>query len=224
MLVKIVNIVSYCLCRFTILFIVRPEVKIDPAVLTYRKKRDEGLVMISNHKLLLDSWIICASLPAKTFFSLMPVRIMGALDFADPVANTLQKLGVVKIIYYLYGVLGFHKEWTLEQKLGPFVSCLKSKGTILVFPEGRLVHESGVAPFKQGIVRIYQQAPSDILPFAVNKEKNKIKVAIGAPLRLPTSILTSEDPTDPFPTKSCEFLRQLVKKLYGKEDNLIKLN
>ena len=222
MLVKIVNVVSYLFCQL-ILLVIRPEIKIDPSILIYRKKSGQGLIMISNHKSLLDPWVICASLPPKTFFSLMPVRIMGALDFADPTANWLNKLGIVRIVYYLYGVMGFRQEWTFEEKLAPFINCLKTGGTILVFPEGRLNHDAGVAPFKRGVVHIYNAVPSDILPFAINKlenkqnksaKKNQITVGIGAITRIPISIIQSEDHADPFPTKSCEFLRQQVVKLY----------
>ena len=216
-LVKIVNTVSYFICRL-VLIIRRVKVEIDPSIFAYRKKAGQGLILISNHEGIADPWIICASIPVKTFFSLMPVRIMGAFDFADPVASFFNKLGIVKIVYYLYGVMGFRKDWTFEEKLAPFIACLKNGGTILVFPEGRLNHQPGVEIFRQGIIHIYNSARSDILPFAINKSRKSIWVHIGPITHIPEAVAQSEDPGDKFPSRQCEYLRQQVANLYDQNN------
>lgn len=213
-IIKAVNIVSYLICRFIILVIIRPKVEIDKSVYQYNKKPGKGLILICNHKNISDPWILCASLPTRVFFKIMPIRIMGALDFSDPTASLLSKLGIVKIIYYLYGVMSFRKNWTFEEKLAPFINCVRSGGTILVFPEGRLYRERGVGQFKQGIIHIYNSAEAEILPFAINRTKDKIEVGVGAITTIPEELAESENPQDPFPSKQCEFLRQKVNELY----------
>ncbi len=217
--VKIVNLTSYFLCRL-ILKTKRARVSVDQSLFHYDTP-NQPLIMISNHTSIFDSWFICASIPFKTFLKIMPIRIMGATNFREPTARFLDKLGIVKLVYHLYGVVSFRREWTFEEKLAPLINCLKKSSTILIFPEGHVKKDEGVDPFKRGVVYVYKATKAKILPIAIRsarQEGERLSTRLGPINPIPPEILASEDPTNIFYTQTCNYLRQLVLKLYDKND------
>ena len=215
--VKIVNLTSYFLCRL-ILKTKRARVSVDQSLFHYDTP-NQPLIMISNHTSIFDSWFICASIPFKTFLKIMPIRIMGATNFREPTARFLDKLGIVKLIYHLYGVVPFRREWTFEEKLAPLITCLKKGSTILIFPEGHVKKDEGIDPFKRGVVYVYKATLAKILPIAIRPARQRgerLSTRLGPINSIPPEILASEDPSDPFYTQTCNYLHQLVLSLYNK--------
>ncbi|HOH11604.1 MAG TPA: 1-acyl-sn-glycerol-3-phosphate acyltransferase, partial [Candidatus Paceibacterota bacterium] len=146
-------------------------------------------------------------------------RIMGSVTFVDRIAHFFDKIGLVKIIYFFYGVIPFEKDQTFEQKLAPMIDRLKQGERVMIFPEGRLNREKGIRPFRRGLIYIHKELEMDILPIAINPKKEngkRTKVIIGAPFKIPDEVLASENPNDQFYTNSCEFVRGRVEELYQK--------
>jgi 1-acyl-sn-glycerol-3-phosphate acyltransferase len=144
---------------------------------------------------------------------------MGSVTFVDRIAHFFDKIGLVKIIYFLYGVVPFEKEWTFEQKLAPLIECLKQGERVMIFPEGGLNRDIGIKLFRRGLIYIFKELKMDILPIAINPKKEngkRLNVIVGAPFKIPAEVLASENPSDEFYTKSCEFVKGKVEELYQK--------
>lgn len=195
----------------------RVKIKIEDSFYNYDFEPDRPLIIISNHKSVFDPWLISSVIPFKVFLKLLPIRVMGAVKFSDPMASFFRKIGLVKIIYFFYGVVPFEKEWTFEQKLEPLIDCLRRGERVMIFPEGGINRQDGINPFRRGIVYLQENTDAEIFPLAIKGRKEndgKLSVTIGAPFKIPDEVLRSENPNDEFFTNSCEFARKKVEKLY----------
>jgi len=192
---------------------------IDNSFFDYDFRPDRPLAIIANHKTIFDPWLISSVIPFQTFLKILPIRIMGSVTFVDRIAHFFDKIGLVKIIYFFYGVIPFEKDQTFEQKLAPMIDRLKQGERVMIFPEGGLNREKGIRPFRRGLIYIHKELEMDILPIAINPKKESGKrtnVIIGAPFKIPAEVLASEDPNDEFYTNSCEYARKKVEELYRK--------
>lgn len=217
--VKLVWTLSYFIYFPITRLFQRVKITIDDSFFDYDFRPDRPLIIISNHKTVLDPWLVNNSIPFKTLLKILPIRIMGSVTFTDQIASFFNKVGLVKIAYFLYGVVPFKKEWTFEQKLSPLIECLERGESVMIFPEGRLNRSDGLKPFRRGLIYLYKKTGSDILPIAVNPKREngkRLNVIIGAPFKIPAEVLASEDPNDEFYTKSCEFAKGKVEELYNK--------
>jgi 1-acyl-sn-glycerol-3-phosphate acyltransferase len=219
--VKLTWVLTYFLCFPITRIFQHVKITIDDSFFDYDFRPDRPLVIISNHKSVFDPWLISNVIPFKTFLKILPIRIMGSVTFVDRIAHFFDKVGLVKIIYFLYGVVPFEKEWTFEQKLAPLIDCLKQGERVMIFPEGGLNRAAGIKPFRRGLIYMHKEFGMDILPIAINPKKEtgrQTSVTIGTPFKIPAEILASENPNDEFYTKSCEFARGKVEELYQREN------
>ena len=215
--VKLTWILTYFIYFPITRIIQHVKITIDDSFLDYDFRPDRPLVIISNHKSVFDPWLISSVIPFKTFLKILPIRIMGSVTFVDRIAHFFDKIGLVKIIYFFYGVVPFEKEWTFEQKLAPLIDCLKQGERVMIFPEGGLNRAVGLKPFRRGLIYLSKELEMDILPIAINPKKEngkRLNVIVGAPFKIPAEVLASENPSDEFYTKSCEFVKGKVEELY----------
>ncbi len=216
--VKLFWIISYLICR-PILWLKRINISVNNSILSYPANGGKSpLIIISNHKSIYDPWIVCNSIPFKTFLKILPIRIMGATNFVESLAAKLDKIGLVKFIYKIYGVVPFRHEWTFEQKLEPLIDCLKKRETIMIFPEGKINKKPGVEIFRRGIIHICKQINADVMPMAILSAREygrkRTSVHIGETFNVPREVLNGDDPNDPYNTKSCNFVRSKVTELF----------
>jgi 1-acyl-sn-glycerol-3-phosphate acyltransferase len=148
----------------------------------------------------------------------LPIRILGTLDgFNDPLSKILAKLGIIRLVYFMYGVAGIKSAWTFEEKIAPLVDALKHGDTVLIFPEGKLGRGDTVSTFRRGVAYLYNQTMARILPAAINFNFNghgDRAIVIGAPTRIPEKIIVKEDYDNSYYQESCEYLRRIVLSLY----------
>lgn len=217
LLVKTAWIITYFIC-WPITRIIRPvKISVDESLFDFEKK---PAIFISNHKSPFDAWLLSSALPFRVFLKMLPIRILGKLDgYKDPFTKTLSRLGIIRLIYYIYGVVGIKSDWSFEEKTDPLVDALNHGDTVMIFPEGYLNKKKGISMFRRGVAYLYSKTTAAIIPAAINFDKipdhtEACRVAIGHETRIPKAKISRESYNDSLYQESCEFLRRKVMSLY----------
>lgn len=169
------------------------------------------LIIISNHKNMLDSFAIAAVLPL--FSSLFPIRIMGEIEhFESGILNVFLRFKIIKLVYWYFGVFPAIRGIGIEKSLEIPVKILKNnEGNILMHPEGKVVKEYNIEEFKRGAAALARMTNFPVLPAALRiiKKSDSLRpfyaLNFGLPICLPQNIS---------PEEGSEILRRLVIKLY----------
>lgn len=169
------------------------------------------LIVISNHKNMLDSFAIAAALPLIS--PLFPIRIMGEIEhFESGILNILFRFKIIKLVYWYFGVFPALRGAGMKKSLEIPVKILKNgEGNILIHPEGRVVKEYNIEEFKRGAAALARMTNSPVLPAALRiiKKSGSSRqfyiINFGSPICLPQNISSEE---------GSEILRRLVIKLY----------
>ena len=149
------------------------------------EKISPPLVIASNHKTLFDGFLILIALP--WFSRFLPGRYMTEeLHFRGPVLEFLRKLRVLQFIYRLTGGFPSYRGEGIERAIGHPLKFLQSKGTVLMFPEGRLAPGDGLGVFYNGTAALVAKSGAPILPFFIKIERRKIIITIGESFKLNT--------------------------------------
>src|SRR3989344_8593546 len=131
MIAKITQMLFYFPCRLFFKIFLGLEIRGAERVMSIPKP----LLIIANHRTLLDSWLIGASLPFRSEF--FPVRYVGGSKFKQPL-QTLYSLGIITLIYRFFGAITIPSDAvSLEEKIQPIVAALNQGKIVLIFPEGR---------------------------------------------------------------------------------------
>lgn len=130
------------------------------------------VLFISNHIAPFDSFLF--DIFVSPFSKLPPFRFMGTTRFAAPMLKILNALGIVGLIYLLFGVLKVTRGQGVEKAVAPAVDVVKKGGTVCVFPEGQMWDASKnalpIGPFKWGAAHIALQTSVQIIPVALKRE------------------------------------------------------
>lgn len=166
---KQVWIITYILCRLFLRPFYKFQIKIHPDLDLSVKA---PILIIANHRSMLDPWIISGSLPFKTFRQLLPIRMLGSKKFKIPLINMFNKIGAIPVVYFFYNVIPVSGE-TFEEKISGPVKALQNGETVFMFPEGKINIKSDdvLAEFKKGFAAIDRITHVPILPVFVNYEK-----------------------------------------------------
>ncbi|OHA60859.1 MAG: hypothetical protein A2556_00450 [Candidatus Vogelbacteria bacterium RIFOXYD2_FULL_44_9] len=163
-------VISYLFfCRVILRFFYKYEIKIHPDLDLSKK---EPILIIANHRSMLDPWIIIGALSFKTFRQLLPIRMLGAKNFLNPIVNMFNKIGAIPVVYFFYNVIPVSGQ-TFEEKISGPVQALQNGETVFMFPEGKIKIKSDdvLAEFKKGFAAIDRITHVPILPVFVNYEK-----------------------------------------------------
>lgn len=221
-IVKIVWIITYFIC-WPITHVIRPtRISIAQETLNFNSKKKKPLIIVANHKSMFDPWLLSSVIPFKLFIKILPIRILGSLEFKDPIVAFLNKIGLVKFIYRIYGVAGIKPDSNFQEKLEPLVNSLKHDESVLIFPEGHFEKEKDIGDFKRGVVYLYKETLANILPTSINLNYSyhghrATSINIGRPIKIPKKLIAEEEASDPSFKKSREFLRRKVLWLYRKK-------
>ena len=142
-------VISYLFfCRVILRFFYKYEIKIHPDLDLSKK---EPILIIANHRSMLDPWIIIGALSFKTFRQLLPIRMLGAKNFLNPIVNMFNKIGAIPVVYFFYNVIPVSGQ-TFEEKISGPVQALQNGETVFMFPEGKIKIKSDdvLAEFKKG--------------------------------------------------------------------------
>ena len=149
------------------------------------EKISPPLVIASNHKTLFDGFLILIALP--WFSRFLPGRYMTEeLHFRGPVLEFLRKLRVLQFIYRLTGGFPSYRGEGVEKAIEHPLKLLRRKGTVLMFPEGRLAPGDGLGVFYNGTAALVAKSGAPILPFFIKIERRKIIITIGESFKLNT--------------------------------------
>ncbi len=212
----LVWLVSY----FVVFVVSKPFVSLS---VSYEDREFKGvkrpMIVTSNHKGPFDPWMIFLSLPFRVYLRLLPIRPFAKRRFKNKrsLLGLMSLLGIVGFIYYIYNVITIPDSDSFEEKIQPLVETLKSKDTILMFPEGSFFLNDGVGEFKKGTVVLQERTGVPILPCAVRYGERKLfrrkmNVSFGEVFYIPEHLIKGEEEY----TEARECLRGRVLELYNK--------
>ncbi len=168
------------------------------------------LLIIANHKFFADSFAIGAALPITS--KILPIRFMGETrHFLNAKLNFLLKIGLIPLVYKMFGVFPAVRGQGLEAALRIPKKIIENGGVVLIHPEGRVVHEKGIAEFKRGASALCLTTKVKILPTAFKLLRNGCRkryyVKFGKVFTLPEYIVT--------PEQGAEYMKNIIEKLYS---------
>ena len=210
--VKLVWIITYIF--FWPIIRLRWKVRriVSPDVFSAQKP----LILISNHRSIFDPWIICINLPFRTFLNLLPIRILGAKGFVNPASRILNSLGIVSLVYFLYGVRIFREGWTFEEKLQPLVQALRDSETVMIFPEGKIQHGPELGLFHRGTAYLAERTRSSILPASIRFDRTESRrpgcyLNYGEPFMMPPEFNLNDSESQKL---AGDYLKSIVGEMY----------
>lgn len=150
------------------------ETKIPTELLSLTEGRH---VIVANHQSALDSYIILATLPFRTFSQLLPVRFFTA--------NVYLRHWWQRAFLFSFGCF---RAYSTDSKLSGVKGGLQLSDagqTLFIFPEGKRNREGTPIKPKIGIGYLVQKRNFTILPVYINlrnhKRKSKTEVTWGKP-------------------------------------------
>lgn len=147
------------------------------------KKSKQPLIIICNHISFYDGFIYHVLF--NFFDKQIPIRHMAIYNFDTPLLRFGKSIGLIKLIYVLWGVFVIIQGQGAERGLRNARRIIEKGGTVNIFPEGRIVKGEYVAPFRWGAAILAQTTGANVLPIAMRicKEKNNfrktLKINIG---------------------------------------------
>ena len=136
-------------------------------------ERDPGhcLILAANHQTYVDLGLILVALGYRRFRALVPIRILGALEFTSHLLQALRP--VLRIVYRLEGVIELppeeHDERSLPEKLRGMLVALNQGDVPAIFPEGQLWRKKDppIGEFAPGVIYLHRKSGAAIMPIAV---------------------------------------------------------
>ncbi len=125
---------------------------------------------------------------------------MGVMKFKNPILNILVYIGIVPIIYVVFGVFVVVKGRGIEEGIKEAKKIISNNGVVVMFPEGFTTDGVRVETFKKGAAALALSTSVSVLPVALRKDKRDIYINIGEILTLDSSH-TLESATDLFQKK-----------------------
>ena len=147
------------------------------------------ILIISNHIGIYDSFLF--DLIKKPFSEIFPFRFMGTRVFDSTLLRCLKKIGIIDIVYLLFGVFKVTPGEGAEKSLKCAYEIIKSGGTVAMYPEGRIwkpnkEHSEPIGPFRWGAAILAKNTQVQVLPVALKRTRipgsfrSRIDMHIGA--------------------------------------------
>ncbi len=155
-------------------------------------------MIASNHVASYDSFFFRLLLGFWTRH--LPLRFMAVEKFNYSHLNFLTKIGVIKLVYSLFGVFVVVPGLGLEENTKTAIDIIADGGNIVIYPEGKIMKKEGLAPFKRGAAFLVQKTRVPVLPvsFRISSEegmaRKKFTANIGELLWVPEN-MSEEDIT-----------------------------
>lgn len=147
-------------------------------------------LFIANHIGFYDSFIF--DLFVRPFSHFLPFRFMGSRKFIVPALTVLKMLGIIDLVYFLFGVFRITPGEGAEKSLKKAYEIVRRGGTVVMYPEGKIwkptyVHPEPIGPFKWGAAILAKNTGVQVIPVSFKKIKNEdgkkttLKVSVGKP-------------------------------------------
>lgn len=159
------------------------------------KKVKSPFIIIVNHFSFADSFLFRLILGFTTPH--LPLRFMAVKNFSWHWLIFLTDIGVVGFIYSIFGVFIVVPGRGIQKNLEEAKRIIKQKGNIVIYPEGKIVTEHVIAPFKSGAAVLSAETGAPVLPLSFRLGKRKflrkeLTVNIGEPIHVQTNSKSDE--------------------------------
>lgn len=168
------------------------------------------LIVASNHIRFYDGFLFYLVFP---FYSpLLPIRFMAVNKFDVPFLNLLYAIGITPFVYIFWGVFIVYQGQGIEKGLRNASKLLEGKNTIGMFPEGSLVYNGPILPFKKGTAVLSMMTNTPVLPMSIKKitksgARSVFKINIGKTIRFEPNTHAEE---------ATKQLQQTIEALFSK--------
>ncbi len=168
------------------------------------------MLFISNHIGFYDSFMFDMFVPP--FSHIAPFRFMGSRRFIVPFLALLKCIGVIDVVYLLFGVFRITPGEGAEKSLKKAYEIIKNEGTVVMYPEGRIwvpstVHPEAIGPFKWGAAILAKNTGVQVVPVSMKKTirtdskgfmkvRRGIDISIGKPFHVDASKAPEEIAAD----------------------------
>jgi 1-acyl-sn-glycerol-3-phosphate acyltransferase len=144
-------------------------------------------IIIANHISFYDSFLF--RLIIGRHISLLPLRFMAVKRFDWKFLNFLERIGIIDLLYFLFGVLVVVKGRGLKRNLEESIKIIKAGGNVVIYPEGKIVSDGNIGEFKIGAAILAQKTGVAVLPvsFGLGKRffiRRGLDINIGAPVTI----------------------------------------
>lgn len=211
MVVKLVQKTSWLVMRFLNCFVFKFEV-IGAEYLNELESKQKGpLIIVMNHKSFWDHFFLGAAL--KFDSPLWPLRFIAAdWLFRNPFWMPLTAL---------FGGFPTNKGRGLKVSLKIPMDILKNNGTVVFYPEGRIVKEDNIiSEPKRGIGALSLWTKILILPAAIKgsrgmRQRKNVKLTFGESFYIQNLVtVNNPNPTKKDFSQAKKIIMDKVKKLY----------
>ncbi|MEI7463344.1 MAG: lysophospholipid acyltransferase family protein [Candidatus Taylorbacteria bacterium] len=150
-------------------------------------KVNSPFIIIVNHFSFVDSFLFRLILGFSTPH--LPLRFMAVEKFSWKWLNFLSEIGVVPFIFSIFGVFVVVPGLGLQKNLEKAKKIISKKGNIVIYPEGKIVTEHVIAPFRSGAAVLAIETNTPVVPVSLRLgDRHHIRkdliVNIGEPLRI----------------------------------------
>ena len=135
------------------------------------KKVNSPFIIISNHISFYDSFVF--RLILEPFTTKLPLRFMGVRKFDRFYLNILAHLGIVDIVYALFGVFVVEPGKGMDKNLEEATRIIKNGGNVVIYPEGSIVNGGKIDEFKFGAAVLARETGAPVLPISLRLGKKK---------------------------------------------------
>src|SRR3989344_914518 len=135
------------------------------------QKLKPPFIIISNHISFYDSFVF--RLILDPFTTKLPLRFMGVRKFDRFYLNILAQLGIVDIVYALFGVFVVEPGKGMDKNLEEARRIIKSGGNVVIYPEGSIVNGGKIDEFKLGAAVLARETSAPVLPISLRLGKKK---------------------------------------------------
>lgn len=122
-------------------------------------------IVISNHISMYDSFVFRVVL--GLFTNKLPLRFMAVKKFENQYLNILSSLWIIDILYTLFGVVVVEPGRGIDKNLERAQKIIHRGGNMVIFPEGSVIKDGNIAPFKAGAAVLAQKTSASVIPIAL---------------------------------------------------------
>jgi 1-acyl-sn-glycerol-3-phosphate acyltransferase len=151
-------------------------------------------IIVSNHISFYDSFLFRLALGLWTPH--LPLRFMAVRKFDWRFLNLLAAIGVIDFVYSLFGVFTIVPGLGIDKNLHEAREIIKSGGNVVIYPEGKIVVEKGIGPFKKGAAVLTVQTGVSVIPVSIRDRggrlRRRISINVGGPMNILSGRSTEE--------------------------------
>lgn len=146
--------------------------KINVDGIEHLRAAPKPLIVIANHFGVLDGFLLNAvsglSCPQR------PFRFMAVTRFNLRSLNVLSHIGFIALVYKMFGVFTVVPGMGMERNLERAKEIIKGNGTVVIFPEGKIVNENAIKPFRNGAAALAISTATPIIPVSFRKGSRRL--------------------------------------------------